>query len=117
MQKKILVIDDNTSILFSMQKALEMKGHEVLTAQSFEGIQKIAEIAPDLIYLDVSLVEDDGREVSQKLKADKTTKNIPIIILTAYSGADHIAEEALADSFLAKPFELTELWSKTEEYS
>jgi CheY-like chemotaxis protein len=117
MRKKVLVIDDNTGVLFVMQQALQMKDYDVRTTESFMGVAAIEKSAPDLIYLDISLVGKDGREVAQELKNDERTKNIPIVILTAYPNADELAEEAGADDFLPKPFELEHLWEMTAEYT
>ncbi len=116
MNKKILVIDDNSGILFAMQQALQMKDYDVHTTESFSGVAAIEKCAPDLIYLDVSLLGQDGREVSRELKGSEGTKNIPIVMLTAHPNADGLAQEAGANSYLSKPFDLTELWEKTAEY-
>lgn len=114
---KVLVIDDNKGILFCVQQALTLKGYDVVTSETFEGVESVERIAPNLMYLDVSLVGKDGREVARELKADARTKHICIIILTAYPNADELAKEAGADDFLPKPFDLGDLWSKTEKYA
>lgn len=116
-QKKVLVIDDNSGILFAMQKALGLKDYDVHVSETFTGIDAIEKVAPDLIYLDISLVGKDGREVAHELKGDVRTKNIPIIILTAYPNADELAKEAGADDYLPKPFEITDLWEMTAKYT
>ena len=116
MKKKILVIDDNSGILFAMQQALQMKDYDVRTAESFTGVAAVEKTAPDLIYLDVSLLGQDGRKVSRELKGSDGTKNIPIIMLTAHPNADELAQQAGADSYLPKPFDLVHLWEKTAEY-
>ena len=116
MRGKVLVIDDNAGILFVMQKALGLKGYEVHISETFAGVAYIEKIAPDLIYLDISLVGKDGREVARELKSNRRTKHIPIIILTAYPNAGELAKEASADDFLPKPFELTDLWDMTAKY-
>ena len=115
--KKILVIDDNAGILFVMKQALALKGYEVHTSETFTGVAGIVALTPDLIYLDISLVGQDGREISQEIKHDERTKNIPIIILTAYPNADELANEAGADSYLPKPFDLKDLWAMTKKYT
>jgi len=115
--KKILVIDDNSGILFAVQKALEVKGYTVSTSETFAGVSMVENFAPDLIYLDVSLVGKDGREVAHELKGNDRTKHIPIVILTAYPNASELAKEAGADDFLPKPFELAHLWKMTEKYT
>lgn len=116
-KKKVLVIDDNTGILFAMQQALGLKEYEVHTSETFAGVAAVVKIAPDLIYLDISLVGQDGREIARTLKADKKTKDIPIIILTAYPNAKELAKEAEANDYLPKPFELENLWNMTAKYA
>lgn len=116
-KKRVLVIDDNTGILFVMQKALDLKDYDVHISETFVGVDGVEKVAPDLIYLDVSLVGKDGREVAQELKDDERTKHIPIVILTAYPNADELAKEARADDYLSKPFELADLWEMTAKYT
>jgi len=115
--KKILIIDDNEGILFAVKKALELKGYEAHTSETFMGVIAVANVAPDLLYLDVSLVGKDGREVAQELKGNDKTKHIPIVMFTAYPNASELAKEAGADGFLSKPFELELLWKMTEKYT
>lgn len=68
------------------------------------------------IYLDVSLVGNDGRLIAQELNGNLQIKYIPIVMLTAYPNASELAKEAGADDFLAKPFELENLWNMTEKH-
>ncbi len=100
-----------------MREALELKGYEVYTTETFDGVASIEKTAPDLIYLDVSLLGTDGRVASQKLKKYIGTKNIPIIMLTAHVNAPELAREAHANSYLSKPFELAQLWQMTAAYT
>jgi len=112
-----MIIDDNEGILFAVKNALIFKGYEVYTAETFEGVSAVVAVAPDLLYLDVSLVGKDGRLVARELKGNIQTKYIPIVMLTAYPNASELAKEAGADDFLAKPFELERLWNMTEKYT
>ncbi len=114
---KILAIDDNPGILFGLREALTIKGFQVEICETFNGVEYVEELAPDLIFLDISLVGKDGREVSRELKADKRTNHISIIILTAYPNASELAKEAGADDFLPKPFDLFELWKIAAKYT
>ena len=116
-KKRVLVIDDNTGVLFAMQKALDLKNYDVHISETFVGVDGVEKVAPDLIFLDISLVGQDGREVAQKLKANERTKHIPIVILTAYPNTDELAKEARADDYLSKPFELAELWKMTAKHT
>lgn len=115
-RKKVLVIDDNSGILFAMQQALQLKDYEVYVSETFAGTDAVMKISPDLIYLDISLVGQDGRAVTKELKGDERTKSIPVIILTAYPNADELSKEAGADDYLPKPFELEHLWKMTAKY-
>ena len=117
LRKKILIIDDNVGILFAVRKALEVKGYEVITSETFPGVTYVENISPDLLLLDVSLVGQDGRQVAKELKADNKTNRIPIVMLTAYPNARELALEAGADDFLSKPFELKDLWNISEKYT
>lgn len=113
----MLVIDDNTGILFVLQQALDLKNYDVHISETFAGVDAVAAIAPDLICLDISLVGQDGREVARELKSDSRTKHVPIIILTAYPNAEELAQEAGADDYLSKPFDLKRLWEITAKYT
>ena len=109
-KKKVLVIDDNKGILFIMQKALGMQEYDVHISETFDGVESVEKAAPDLLFLDISLAGQDGREVAKILKTDERTKHIPIVILTAYPNAHELAKDAGANDHLSKPFELTDLW-------
>lgn len=116
-KKKVLVIDDNIGVLFIIQKALEVKNYEVKTLDTFLSLEGIEKINPDLIFLDVALAGADGCIISQELKRNKTTRHIPIIMLTGYSDAKNLAEEAGADDYITKPFELANLWEITVKHT
>lgn len=116
-RKKVLVIDDNSGILFAVRQALALKGYDVHISETFIGVSAIKKIAPDLIYLDISLAGKDGRQIAQELKSDRGTKHIPIIILTAYPNAGELAKEAGAEDYLSKPFDLKMLWKMTAKYT
>lgn len=104
-------------MLFVIKQALKIKNYEVETRNSFDGIDAIMKISPDLIFLDISLVNNDGREVSKAIKNNKATENIPIIIITAHSNADELAKKAGADNYISKPFDLKILWKMADEYT
>ena len=84
MAKKILVADDEPYILMALTDAVEMEGYECVTAvNGQEALQKAREEHPDLIMLDIMMPYMDGYEVCRELKADPTTREIPVIMLTA----------------------------------
>ena len=91
--KKILVIDDLPENVFMLQDRLEHEGFEVLTAyDGYTGIDKAKNELPDLILLDVMMPDITGLEVCKILVNEPTTKDIPIILVTAKSGAEDTKE-------------------------
>lgn len=113
--KKILVIDDLPENVFMLQDKLEHEGYEVLTAyDGFTGIDKAKNILPDLILLDVMMPDITGFEVCHILVNDPLTKDIPIILVTAKSGAEDTKEglEAGAFDYIKKPFNRIELLAR-----
>ncbi|MFZ2325217.1 MAG: response regulator [Ignavibacteriaceae bacterium] len=113
--KRILVIDDLPENVFMLQDRLEHEGYEVLTAyDGYSGIDKAKNDLPDLILLDVMMPDITGLEVCQILVNDPVTKDIPIILVTAKSGAEDTKEglEAGAFDYIKKPFNRIELLAR-----
>ena len=113
--KRILVIDDLPENVFMLQDRLEHEGYEVLTAyDGSTGIEKAVLELPDLILLDVMMPDITGIEVCKTLVANPKTKNIPIILVTAKSGAEDTKEglEAGAFDYIKKPFNRIELLAR-----
>ncbi|MGQ9642236.1 MAG: response regulator transcription factor [Ignavibacterium sp.] len=115
--KRILVIDDLPENVFMLQDRLEHEGYEVITAYNGStGIEKALSELPDLILLDVMMPDITGIEVCRRLVNDPTTKDIPIILVTAKSGADDTKEglEAGAFDYIKKPFNRIELLARVK---
>lgn len=113
--KRILVIDDLPENVFMLQDRLENEGYEVVTAYDGKtGIAKATSDMPDLILLDVMMPGMTGIEACKILKQDPVTSDIPIIIVTAKSGADDAKEglEAGAFDYIKKPFEKIEMLAR-----
>ena len=113
--KKILVIDDLPENVFMLQDRLEHEGFEVLTAyDGYSGIDRAKRELPDLILLDVMMPDITGLEVCKILVEEVTTKDIPIILVTAKSGAEDTKEglESGAFDYIKKPFNRVELLAR-----
>ena len=105
MSKKILVVDDEQSIVTLLQYNLEQSGYSVITALDGEqGLQAAVDIRPDLVVLDLMLPKMDGLEVCKQLRQQKI--NIPILMLTAKDDEFDkvLGLELGADDYLTKPF-------------
>lgn len=107
---KLLVVDDEQSICWGIDRLGREMGHEVATASSAERALEVAEqLQPDVILLDVRLPGRDGLAAMDELR--KRTGNIPIIVMTAY-GDLNTAVQAVrngAFDYLVKPFDLARL--------
>jgi len=107
----ILVVDDNEDILFMLKAMLQFNGYKVTISSTPENIQSlIREHSPHIILMDMLLSGSDGREVCRKLKADPEFAAIPVIMISALPQAREMCVEAGADYFIAKPFEMNELF-------
>ena len=112
--KKIIIVDDDVSILDSLGIMLDFEGFEVNTFMRGSEIFRLIETEnkPNLILLDMWLCGEDGRDICKQLKSNERTKNIPVIIMSASRGLAHTALEAGANDFIAKPFEIEDIINK-----
>jgi diguanylate cyclase (GGDEF)-like protein/PAS domain S-box-containing protein len=109
----VLIVDDELSVRKLFELLLRNQGYQTLTAASgAEGLAMVELHAPDLILLDIMMPDMDGYEVARHLKADKSTSNIPIIMLSALGEQSALLSglEAGAEDFLTKPVDSAELW-------
>lgn len=112
---RILIIDDNEDNLVSVAAQLEdlIPDCEPLVAASgAEGLEKAVKENPDVVLLDLRMPDMDGFEVCKKLKSDKRTMHVPVVILTAAVRDTQSRIRGLeigADAFLSKPIEEVEL--------
>jgi two-component system KDP operon response regulator KdpE len=106
---KVLVIDDDPSLLRALRVGLRAGGHEVVSAVNGEqGISQAALASPDVIVLDLGLPDVDGLAVCKRIRQ---WSEVPIIILSA-SGTEDRKVAALnggADDYVTKPFGIAEL--------
>jgi DNA-binding response OmpR family regulator len=117
MVNKILIIDDDESILDAISLTLEDADYTVATStKGDETYKKVTEFVPDLIILDVLMSGSDGRTICKKLKSDENTKRIPIVMISAHPSAKESVLDVGADAFLAKPFETTKLLTLLKEF-
>ncbi len=111
MKVKILIVDDEKSIVSALKMSLESDDCEVIEAYTGDGaIRKAHSEAPDLILLDIMLPDLTGYEICNMIKKDPLTRSIPIIMLTGLGETGRIAGMELgADEYITKPFDLNEL--------
>jgi two-component system phosphate regulon response regulator PhoB len=107
MVKCIHVVEDDEDIRFIVEYVLREENYEVESfATASEFIVAIFDRKPDLIILDVMLPDGNGIDICRRLKTDEKTSFIPIIIMSAHAAEKSVLEEACADDFINKPFDL-----------
>ena len=106
--KRIVCIEDEPEMIDLVKLILSRKGFQVVGAMGGrEGLEAIQREKPDLVLLDIMMPDMDGWEVYQRMKADDTTKAIPVIMVTAKAQSIdkvlglHIAK---VDDYITKPF-------------
>lgn len=107
-----LIVEDEESILLSLEFLLTQEGYSVATAQDGAAALKAAAArTPDLVLLDVMLPHIDGFEVCRQLRADPALRKTRIVMVTARGRDNEIAHGMAlgADAFLTKPFSTREL--------
>ncbi|MBV6467361.1 MAG: DNA-binding response regulator [Anaerolineae bacterium CFX3] len=117
--KRILCIEDEPEMIDLIRLILERRGFIVQgAAGGADGVKKIRETHPDLILLDLMMPDMDGWEVYQQMKADETTRDIPVIVVTAKAqNIDKVLGLHIAkvDDYIAKPFNPQELLASVEK--
>lgn len=112
----ILVVEDNADVRDYIRGPL-LAGYRVVEAvDGEEGVQKAKEIIPDLIISDIMMPGIDGTQLCRELKSHIDTSHIPIILLTARAGEEHVVEglETGADDYITKPFNTKILLARIE---
>ena len=118
MNKKVFIFDDNIEILELCTEILQDIGCEVKTSPTTNRVeQQVADYMPDLIFKDNWLPDRSGIEATKLLKANDRLKNIPVIYFSANSNISELANQAGADDFLAKPFDIDKFEETVKKYT
>jgi len=109
---KILICDDDVDIRELCSIIFKKQGWDCYVACSgVELLKMLSEVNPDLILLDVKMPDMNGIECSRKIKTDKWTQKIPVILFTAVTAPQQFKEQSLADAVIEKPFQRENLLS------
>jgi two-component system response regulator VicR len=111
--KRIVYVEDEQEMIDLAQLILARRGYQVIGANGGrEGLDAVRKHLPDLVLLDLMMPDMDGWDVYQQMKADDTTREIPVIVVTAKAQSIdkvlglHIAK---VDDYISKPFSPQEL--------
>lgn len=115
--KKVFVFDDNPDILELCTIILEDAGYEIKTSvTSNDIIGQVSAYMPDIIFMDNWLPDVGGIDATRSLKKDDALKHIPVIYFSANNDVKTLAEQAGADDYLSKPFDIQELERIVSKY-
>jgi len=113
---EILIIDDEEDFGYFVKANLELKGeyHVTVATEGKEGLKAATKIKPDLILLDIVMPKVDGLQVLKKLKENKKTQGIPVIMLTAKNDEASISQSIsnYSEQYIIKPIQMDILESK-----
>lgn len=117
--RKVVCVEDEPEMIDLIQLILNRKGFEVIGANGgIKGLETIRKVKPDLVLLDLMMPEMDGWQVYQQLKADESTQDIPVIVVTAKAqNIDKVLGLHIAkvDDYISKPFSLQELVDRVDK--
>ena len=114
---RVLVVDDDDVIRGLLELNLQLEGHEVVTAaDGQDALDQVAADPPQLIVLDVMMPTVNGLQVAERLKADPSTRGIPIILLSARAMETDVRSgmEIGVDQYVTKPFDPIDLMELVE---
>jgi DNA-binding response OmpR family regulator len=108
-KKRILVVDDDPGIQDIFSIIFEKAGFIIDIKKDGEDLLKNKFTLPDLFLIDKQLSGYSGLDVCRHLKSQNNTKNIPVIMISAAPNIGALSQEAGADSYIEKPFEVKDL--------
>ncbi|MCL5263817.1 MAG: response regulator [Chloroflexi bacterium] len=115
-RKAVLVVDDDVELVKMVEILLEGAGYRVITAaEGQEALDKVAKGMPEVILLDMKMPGMDGWEFAREFHA-RHDNLAPIIVFTAAEDARKRAQEIGAESYLGKPFDISDLISIVERH-
>lgn len=118
-KKKILLVDDSSTVLLLHRMMLSHCGYELLTARDGqEALDKVSVERPDLIFLDVLMPRLDGFQTCRALRARSETKDVPIILVTTRGEPHYVRQgfESGCTDYITKPFDGEELLAKVRSH-
>lgn len=113
-QNVILVIDDDEGVLEVISTVLMQGRHKVVPVLNVPSTP-VASLNPDLVIIDVSIIDKRKENFYKNLKANPHTAGIPVLLTSTFNEVVEIAEKWSADSFMFKPFDIDNLAAKVNE--
>ena len=118
-KKRILIVEDNDLNLKLFRDLLSANGYETIeTKEGREAISLTRSLRPDLILMDIQLPEISGLEVTERIKADKDIRHIPIIAVTAFAMKDDEEKilRAGCEAYISKPISINDFLTAVRKF-
>ncbi|SKB39632.1 response regulator [Daejeonella lutea] len=117
MKKRILIIDDDDDILDILDMIFRDEGYDVVVSNTSDAASQIHIIHPDVILLDVRIEGSPkrGDEICAEIKAQYPDNRYPVVLVSAESNLDILANECGADFFIRKPFDIYEMVKQVQK--
>ena len=114
---KILLVDDDTELLFALSRLLKKSNYDVRSLSQAEDIHHTIEsFRPSLIILDILLDNHDGRDICMQLKQNAKLSDVKIILYSAFQDMEDEYKAYGADDFIAKPFHGKDLLDRIQSH-
>lgn len=116
--KKVLIIEDNPDNMLLISDILELNGYAIIRAETgLGGLEVLLATRPDFIILDIQLPDISGFEVLGRIRANDSTKQIPVIAMTSYAmlGDKERLLSAGLDGYLEKPIDTDRVMDQIRE--
>jgi twitching motility two-component system response regulator PilG len=114
-----MVVDDSKTIRRTAETLLQKEGYTVVTAEDgFEALAKIADLRPDMIFVDIMMPRLDGYQTCALIKNNAEFKHTPVIMLSSKDGLFDKAKGRIvgSDQYVTKPFSKTEILEAVQNY-
>lgn len=116
---KLVLIEDSKNLALALKGALELNGHEVVwVSDGRDGLMAVKKNKPDAVLLDLMLPHVSGFEICKAIKTDSSIFKTPVIIMSTLVDEDskQKAQEAGADYYLEKPYNLKQTLAQINNY-
>jgi CheY-like chemotaxis protein len=119
MRKKVLLVDDSSTILLMEKMVLKKTPYEVVTASNGEeAVQRALQEHPDIILMDVIMPKMGGFEALRRLRQEEATRNTPVIMVTTRGEAENVEQGYTSgcSDYITKPIDTMELLAKLRNH-
>lgn len=113
-KKTVMLVDNDVSIVEIVSAMLEFSNYRVRVVTAGNVVPQIKVEKPDVVLMDVSMPQADGRDVCRAVKMSGETSDVPVILISAGYNVGHSSKAAGADDFIAKPFDMCDLLRRVD---